>query len=194
MLYSLTGTVRRLTIPQAVVDVNGVGYLVSVPHPVWQKLENGTRATLTIYMYVREDRSELYGFLRPEERSLFSELLNISGIGPKLALELRGVPMQLLMRAVQMSDSALLTSIKGIGKKTAEKLLVDLKSLLEKHPEWASPHSASDDAGPAAFDSDAIAALTSLGYDQNTVLDALKRVPARLKKTEERVAAALRSL
>lgn len=194
MLYSLTGTVRRLTIPQAVLDVNGVGYLVSVPHPVWQKLEDGSRPTLTIYTYVREDRLDLYGFLRPEERSLFTELLNISGIGPKLALELCSIPMQVLIRAVQRSDSATLTSIKGIGKKTAEKLLVDLKSLLEKHPEWASAHTSAGDKSLAAFDSDAIAALTSLGYDQNTVLDALKRIPARVQKTEERVAAALRSL
>lgn len=194
MLYSLTGAARRLGVPQVTVDVAGVGYLVSVPHPTWEKLKDGTRATLTIYTYVREDRLDLYGFLRPEERSLFSALLNISGIGPRLALELCGVPMQVLIRAVQSSDSATLTGIKGIGKKTAEKLLVDLKSLLEKHPEWMTAYPRSSESSLATLDVDAIAALTSLGYDQNTVLDALKRVPATLKKPEERVSAALRGL
>lgn len=194
MLYALTGTVRRLEIPQLTIDVAGVGYLVSVPNPVWNALTDGTRRTLTVCTYIREDRLDLYGFLRAEERSLFSALLNISGIGPKLALELCSIPMQILVRAVQMGDSGTLTGIKGIGKKTAEKLLVDLTSLLEKHPEWLSAPSGAPGASPAAFDSDAIAALTLLGYDQSTALDALKRVPATVKRTEERVVAALRSL
>ena len=194
MIYALTGTVAKLTVPQVAVDVSGVAYLASVPYPVWDSLTEGSTATLIIFTLVREDRLDLFGFRRAEERSLFIELLNISGIGPKTALELCSIPMQILSRAVQMDDAASLQNIKGIGRKTAEKLLVDLKSLMEKHPEWMSARPGESSSGPASFDSDAIAALISLGYDQMTVVDALKRVPAGLKKTEERVAAALRSL
>ena len=194
MFYALTGTVRKLPLPQLAVDVAGVAYLVSVPHPVWDSLKDGAEGTLMIHTYVREDRLDLFGFLRPEERSLFVELLNISGIGPKIALELCSIPLPMLLAAAEMDDSVQLTKIKGIGKKTAEKLLVDLKSLVEKHPEWRTMQGTNLQDRHATFDADAIAALVSLGYDQGTVLDALKRLPGSLKKTEERVAAALRSL
>ncbi len=194
MFYALTGTVRKLPLPQLAVDVAGVAYLVSVPHPVWDTLKESAQATLMIHTYVREDRLDLFGFLRPEERSLFVELLNISGIGPKIALELCSIPLPMLLAAAEMDDSVQLTKIKGIGKKTAEKLLVDLKSLIEKHPEWRTMQGTNLQDRHATFDVDAIAALVSLGYDQGTVLDALKRLPGSLKKTEERVAAALRSL
>ncbi len=194
MFYALTGTVRKLPLPQLAVDVAGVAYLVSVPHPVWDALKDGVQGTLMIHTYVREDRLDLFGFLRPEERSLFVELLNISGIGPKIALELCSIPLPMLLAAAEMDDSVQLTKIKGIGKKTAEKLLVDLKSLVEKHPEWRTMQGTNLQDRHATFDADAIAALVSLGYDQGTVLDALKRLPGSLKKTEERVAAALRSL
>lgn len=194
MIYALTGTVRKLPIPQAAVDVAGVSYLLSCPHPVWDGLREGAEATLIVYTFVREDRLELFGFASAEERSLFLELLNISGIGPKIALELCAIPMAMLARAAQSDDSGSLTAIKGIGRKTAEKLLVDLKSLFEKHPEWSALRPMHGQEVSASFDSDAVAALTSLGYDQHTVLGALKRLPVSLKKTEERVAAALRSL
>lgn len=192
MIYALTGTVHKLDIPQISVNVSGVSYLVTVPYPLWDNLREGAEATVTIYTHVREDRLDLFGFANAADRSLFVELLNLSGIGPKTALELCSLPQGMLMGAVQEEDVAALTEIKGIGKKTAEKLLVDLKSLLEKHPEWIVLPTKGEK--PAAFDSDAISALTSLGYDQATVVDALKRVPPTLKKTEERVAAALRSL
>lgn len=194
MIYSLTGTVHKLPVPQLAVDVSGVSYLVAVPHPVWDSLQDKREATLITYTFLREDRLELFGFSTKEERSLFAELLNISGIGPKIALELCAISMSMLQRMAHTDDVTSLTSIKGIGRKTAEKLLVDLKSLFEKHPEWATLEAKNALERPASFDADAIAALTSLGYDQHTVLNALKRLPATVKKTEERVAAALRSL
>ncbi len=195
MIYALTGTVRKLPLPQVAIDVAGVAYLASVPHPVWDELKDGAEDTLIVFTYVREDRLELFGFRNPEQRSLFTELLNISGIGPKIALELCSIPLSILLRAAETDDSGMLTNIKGIGRKTAEKLLVDLTSLFEKHPEWTlQMHRTQKQEHSASFDADAIAALTSLGYDHGTVLSALKRLPGTLKKTEERVAAALRSL
>ncbi len=193
MLYALTGIVQKLDMPHVAVNVSGVSYLASVPHPVWDSLRNGETSTLIIFTFVREDRLELFGFKSGNDRSLFVSLLSISGIGPKLALELCSIPREMLVSAAEQENAGILTNIKGVGRKTAEKLLVDLKSLFEKHPEWATQLSAPGEK-LAAFDSDAIAALTSLGYDQSSVLDSLKKIPAKLKRTEDRVAAALRSL
>lgn len=193
MIYALTGTVRKLDIPHVAVDVSGVSYLTAVPHPVWDTLQNGETTTLVIFTFVREDRLELFGFRTAADRQFFAALLNLSGIGPKLALELSSIPRSMLVSAAEEEDAGVLSSIKGVGKKTAEKLLVDLRSMFEKHPEWAALTETTGEK-PAAFDADAIAALTSLGYDQSSALDALKKIPAKLKRTEDRVAAALRSL
>ncbi|MBP7114081.1 MAG: Holliday junction branch migration protein RuvA [Candidatus Peribacteraceae bacterium] len=193
MLYALTGTVQKLEIPHIAVDVSGVSYLASVPHPVWDSLQNGEVTTLIIYTLVREDRLDLFGFRNASDRQFFIALLNLSGIGPKLALELSSIPREMLVEAAEKEDATILSSIKGVGRKTAEKLLVDLKSMFEKHPEWASLVSTPGETR-ANFDGDAIAALVSLGYDQHSVLDALKKIPTKLKRTEDRVAAALRSL
>jgi len=193
MLYALTGTVQKLDLPHVAVDISGVSYLASVPHPVWDSLQNGETTTLIVYTLVREDRLDLFGFKTSADRAFFIALLNLSGIGPKLALELSSIPREMLVEAAEKEDAGILSNIKGVGRKTAEKLLVDLTSMFEKHPEWTTLVSAPGEKR-AAFDSDAIAALVSLGYDQPSVLDALKKIPTKLKRTEDRVAAALRSL
>ncbi len=193
MLYALTGTIKKLDIPFVAVDVSGVSYLASVPHPVWDSLQNGERSTLIIFTLVREDRLDLFGFTSASDRAFFVALLNLSGIGPKLALELCSIPREMLVSSVEQEDAGILSNIKGVGRKTAEKLLVDLSSMFEKHPEWATLGAVPGEKR-AAFDADAIAALTSLGYDQSSVLDALKKIPVKLERTEDRVAAALRSL
>jgi holliday junction DNA helicase RuvA len=193
MIHSLSGTVRRLSIPQLSIDVNGVGYLVTVPHPLWDTLFDGSKATIVVHTYVREDRLELFGFTDNAERLLFMDLIGISGIGPKTALEICSIPRSVLVNAVMSGEAGSLTQIKGIGKKTAEKLLVDLKALFEKHPDRLMGHDDAKDA-PASFDRDAIAALVGLGYDQATIVKALKKIPAKITRTEDRVTAVLRSL
>lgn len=193
MLYALTGTIQKLDIPHVAVDVSGVSYLAAVPHPVWDSLQSAETTTLIVYTLVREDRLDLFGFRNANDRAFFIALLNLSGIGPKLALELSSIPREMLVEAAEKEDAGILSSIKGVGRKTAEKLLVDLKSMFEKHPEWAALISSPGESR-ANFDSDAIAALVSLGYDQPSALDALKKIPTKLKRTEDRVAAALRSL
>jgi len=194
MLYTLTGIVAKLDLPQIAIDVGGVGYLVTVPYPLWDGLEQGAKTTITIYTHVREDRLDLFGFTDKDERSLFVCLLSLTGIGPKIALELCSIQRHLLLTAVEEGDVATLTGIKGIGKKTAEKLLVDLKSLVEKHPQWHRESEVGRGKKSPSMDTDAIAALTSLGYDLATVVEALKNIPTHAKTSEERVAAALRSL
>ncbi len=189
MIAHLRGAVHKMDLGEVTVDVAGVGYKVSVPLDVWEKLEEGANRMLWISTYVREDRFDLYGFADAAGKRMFEEFLKLPGVGPKTALELCAVPRSLFAQAIRSDDHRLLSSIKGIGKKTAEKLLVELKSLDEKRPGMFA------DAGTrGSFDQDAISALTALGYDQQTVMHALKELSPALASTEERVAAALRSL
>lgn len=193
MIAHLRGTVHKLDPGEATVDIGGVGYRVCVPLDVWDALTEGEQHMLWIVSYIREDRFDLYGFSDRSGRTLFEEFLKLPGVGPKLALELCAVPRTLLQQAVIENDPALLQGIKGIGRKTAEKLLLELRSLQEKLPDILMV------AGTAVstrseFDKDAIAALTALGYDAQTVLHTLKELPSDLTSTEDRVAAALRAL
>lgn len=174
------------------MDSAGVGYHVFVPLDVWDRLKEGTEAELKISSYIREDAFDLYGFLDRGTKMLFEKCIAMSGVGPKLGLELCAVPRSMIMQAIGTQDPSLLTSIKGIGKKTAEKLLLDLKSLAEKQPEMFGDAIA--EKGSAQFDQDAVDALKNLGYDTQTVLQVISNLPDDMKTTEERVEAALRSL
>ncbi|MDO8649069.1 MAG: Holliday junction branch migration protein RuvA [Candidatus Peregrinibacteria bacterium] len=192
MISHLRGTVHKLDPGEVSVDVAGVGYRVTVPVDVWDALREGEPNMVWVSTYVREDRLELFGFLDRAGRTLFEELIKQQGIGPRLGLELCAVPRSILLNTVNTQDPAALMSIKGIGKRTAEKLLLELKSLVEKKPDIFG----SRETLPMRneFDQDAIAALSQLGYDASTIMRALRELPATLTTTEERVAAALRGL
>jgi len=194
MISLLRGTVRKNGSNVLTVDVQGVGYSVSVPLDVWEDLKEGEECELQITTFVREDRFDLFGFADSASKILFKEAINLPGIGPKTALELCSVPRHMLLTAIDEQDVKLLSSIKGIGKKTAEKLLVDLKALTEKQPEVFAKERTEKKDQKAHFDHDAIDALTALGYPASTALRALKDLPEECKTSEERVAAALRSL
>ncbi len=192
MIAHLRGIVHRLKQEEVSIDVGGVGYRVFVPISVWDSLKEDEETELRITTYVREDRMDLFGFVEENDRILFERFIAMSGIGPRLALELCAVPKSMLMQAIGSQEPKLLTSVKGIGKKTAEKLLVDLKSLAEKQPEIFG--ASSQQLGAGGIDQDAVDALKNLGYDTSTILNAIKDLPQDLETTEERVAAALRSL
>ncbi|MBT4367002.1 Holliday junction branch migration protein RuvA [Candidatus Peregrinibacteria bacterium] len=191
MISHLHGTVKKLKPGVLSVDVSNVGYLLNVPLDVWDGSTDEIDATFFVYTYVREDRLELFGFIDWSSRMLFAHLVKMSGIGPSLALELCSVPRNMLGKAISEQDCELLTSIKGIGKKRAEKLLLELKSLLELIP--GAFTDSNKDLG-AQYDKDAMDALKVLGYDSSTIISALKEISPDLKSTEERVTAALRSL
>ena len=193
MIAHVSGTIHRLKTEEVSVDVNGVGYRVFVPMNVWDTLKEGAKAQLFISTQVREDRLDLFGFLEDRERILFDRFIAMNGIGPKLALELSAVPKSLLMQAIGAQEPKLLTTIKGIGKKTAEKLLLDLKSLAESQPEIFGTEIPSTSSS-GSFDSDAVEALKNLGYDTTTIMHALKNLPQELTSTEERITAVLRTL
>lgn len=175
------------------MDVQGVGYRVLTPVSVWESLPDGAEATVHVSTYVREDRFDLFGFADAGGRALFEALIECSGIGPKTGLELCDVPRALLLQAIAEDDPGILKNVKGVGKKTAEKLLLELKDLSEKDPGLLAAPAEMRALGPH-LDRDAIAVLVQLGYTQEIVMETLKALPRDLKTTEDRVTAALRSL
>ena len=193
MIASLTGIIHRHLPGELTVDVHGVGYRVSTPTEVWEKLEQGKEAQLHISTYIREDRLDLFGFEDRNGLILFESFIDMQGVGPRTALELCNVPRSLLIQAVTQEDPSILMHIKGIGKKTAEKLLLDLTSLAEKLPSLFSIAGQSSKVANQ-YDNDAIEALRTLGYDTSTIMKALQNLPADLTSTEERVSQALRTL
>ncbi len=193
MISSLHGTVKKHCGGEVTVDVHDVGYRVTTPANVWERIEDGATVRLWISTYVREDRLSLFGFLEENMRTLFEKLLERPGIGPRLALELCGCPAHLLSQAIG-GDTEILQMVKGVGKKSAEKLAIELKSLASKHPElFVNPHGTIEQYSSVGED-DAVAALKGLGYDPPTILQVLAKLPKNLRTPEERITAALRSL
>jgi Holliday junction DNA helicase RuvA len=166
-----------------VVDVGGVGYDVHVPLSTFYEIgETGAEVALRVYLHVREDALQLYGFLTELERQLFERLIGIGGIGPKLAIAvLSGMETADLVAAVQRADVARLVGIPGIGKKTAERIVLELKDRLSH---LAPPVTAGRDAPPPAGDrlrADLLSALQNLGYHRP---QAERAVDAMLKNGE----------
>jgi holliday junction DNA helicase RuvA len=172
MIGRITGTLAEKSPPQLLIDCNGVGYEVDVPMSTFYNLPVvGERVTLLTHLVVREDAQLLYGFLSAAERATFRELLKISGIGPRTALAvLSGLSVTELAQAVAQQQAARLQKVPGIGKKTAERLLLELKGKLA--PDLASPATAASDA-----QADIVQALVALGYSEREAGTALKALP-----------------
>jgi Holliday junction DNA helicase RuvA len=177
------------------VDVGGVGYLVQVPLSTYAALgELHTEVTLLIHTHVREDALALYGFVSAREKHFFEMLLSASGVGPTLALKiLSGMSVEELVPAIRGSDLVRLTKIPGVGRKTAERMVVELKDRLEVVAIEAERPAA---ASPAGIEADVISALVNLGYDVRAAEDAVgeaKRT-AGTANFEKLLRAALQSL
>jgi Holliday junction DNA helicase RuvA len=173
MIGRLTGTLAEKSPPQLLVDCHGVGYEVDVPMSTFYNLPAiGERLTLLTHLVVREDAQLLYGFLTAGERATFRELLRISGIGPRTALAvLSGLSVAELAQAVAQQQATRLTKVPGIGKKTAERLLLELKGRLA--PELGTATTPASDA-----QADIVQALIALGYHEREAAAALKALPA----------------
>ena len=186
MIGRLTGKLLAKTPPQVLLEVAGVGYEVEVPMSTFFGLPaTGDAVTLHTHLVVREDAHILYGFASLEERAAFRKLIRISGVGARTALSvLSGLSVAELAQAVTLQDSARLTKVPGIGKKTAERLLLELKGKLA-------------DALPAdsksAGGNDVLNALVGLGYSEKEALAAVKGLPPGLAVTEG-IRAALKAL
>jgi len=162
MIAHLRGRLLAKHPNQAVVDIGGVGYEVAISVPTFSDLPAvGSEVALHIHTHVREDLLALYGFLRPAEKQLFEKLIAVNGIGPKLAITvLSGMPADELGGAIRGNDVARLTRIPGIGKKTAERLVLELR---DKLPILAAGEIQVAQAGTAVED-DVLSALVNLGY------------------------------
>jgi Holliday junction DNA helicase RuvA len=164
MIGQLRGRLAEKRPNQVLVDVGGVGYIVAVPLSTYAALgELHTEVTLLIHTHVREDAFSLYGFISSREKHLFEMLLSASGVGPSLALKiLSGMSVEELVPAIRGSDLGRLTKIPGVGRKTAERMVVELKDKLETVAIEAPRPAASS---PAGIEADVISALVNLGYD-----------------------------
>jgi Holliday junction DNA helicase RuvA len=173
VIAHLTGRVLNKDLQRIVVDVQGVGYEVHVPLSTFYAVgEPGAAVALHIHTHVREDALQLFGFSTPLEQQVFERLIGISGIGPKLAMSvLSGIEPADLVRAVRGGDVARLTAIPGVGRKTAERMVVELKDRFAKFADDASgPAAAPDTRG------DLLSALANLGYPRPAAEKAVDKV------------------
>ena len=178
MIASLRGTIQRKTSDTVIIDVAGVGYMVSIPVSTLGVIPGaGEEVSLHVYTHLREDSLSLFGFATELEKDLFQMLLCVSGIGPKLALSvLSGLSVQDLLEAIGSSDDARLCAIPGIGKKTAGRLCLELKDKVQ-HLAPAGLLSVGGGAiRPAGPLDDAVSALVNLGYKRQLAEDTVKRV------------------
>jgi Holliday junction DNA helicase RuvA len=171
MIAHLRGRLISKHPNQAIVEAGGVGYDVVITVPTFSELPSaGAEVALHIHTHVREDALALYGFLRPEEKQLFEKLITVSGIGPKLAITiLSGMAAAEMVGAIRGNDFARLTKIPGIGRKTAERMCVELRDKLEGFgaPQAVVTHS--------AIEEDVISALSNLGYQRGLAEKAVER-------------------
>ncbi len=175
MIAHLSGTLLEKNVQRIVVDVGGVGYDVAVPLSTFYTVgEPGARVALRIHTHVREDALQLFGFLTALEQTLFERLISISGIGPKVALAvLSGIEPEQLVRAIRSGDVARLVKIPGVGKKTAERLVVELK---DRMPEVAAAEPQAAAESGDELRSDLLSALGNLGYQKANVEKTVDKV------------------
>ncbi len=182
MIGRLTGVVGEKAPPQILIDCHGVGYEVWVPMSTFYHLPAvGETASLLTHFVVREDAQILFGFLSASEREAFRQLIKISGVGPRTALGiLSGLSVADLAKAIQEQEAHFLVKIPGIGKKTAERLLLELKGKLELLSEPALL----DPMGQGGEHADVLQALVALGYSEKEAKLALKNLPSALSVSE----------
>lgn len=184
MIGYLEGTVRTLTHNRAVILVSGVGYRVACTKNYISRLSIGEATSLHIYTSVREDALDLFGFSEESELIFFELLLSVSGIGPKSALAILDMaPVETLRAAISGGNAAYLTTVSGIGKKTAEKIVLELRDKVGV----VAAQSFSDDG-------DTLEALKTLGYSPAETREVLKLIPQNITSSSARVREALRLL
>lgn len=183
MIARLAGTLLEKHLQRLIIDVGGVGYEVLVPLSTFYAAgDPGAAVTLRIHTHVREEALQLYGFATALELALFERLIGVSGIGPKLALAvLSGIEPQALIAAVRNNDLARLTRIPGVGKKTAERMVVDLR---DRMPEDVGAPALAASEEPGGVRSDILSALTNLGYQRHAVEKTVDAVIRRAPEPE----------
>lgn len=168
MIAFLHGTLAEKTPSTVILDVHGVGYAVFIPLSTYDRLPaTGGRCRLLIYHHIREDAQVLFGFVQPEEKKMFERLIAVNGVGPKLALSvLSGLTVSELSQAIAESNLKRISSVHGVGKKTAERIVVELRDKIDPLEAFAGRTAGGGDARNAML-RDTILALGSLGFPQD---------------------------
>ncbi len=194
MIASIRGTLLSTGTDSVVVEAHGVGYLIFAPTTTIQSLGVlGSEVLLHTHLHVREDAMVLYGFEAPEQRTFFETLINVSGVGPRMALGLlSAMPLDQLQHAIASENAALLSQVPGVGKKTAARLILELKGKLDQAK--VAPALTNITPIGVALNGELIEVLTSLGYSQLEAQSAVASLPTDAPADlEERLRLALRS-
>jgi Holliday junction DNA helicase RuvA len=185
MIASLTGTVRAVRETSLILEVGGIGYKVAVLKELLGRTREDAELSLMTHLAVREDALDLYGFAHEEELTLFEQLLTVSGIGPKSALSVLDIAsVETLRSAISAGNAAYLTNVSGIGKKTAEKIVLELRDKVGRGAPLPS----------LKGDEEALEAMRSLGYSAAEARDVLRMVPPEVEGGSARLKEALKLL
>jgi Holliday junction DNA helicase RuvA len=196
MIGRLKGIIVDKNAPQIIIDINGLGYEVETPLSTFCRLRLGETEVLWTHLVVREDAQLLYGFSEKEERALFRLLLKISGVGPKLALALlSGMEPNAFLRCIESEDISTLTKIPGVGKKTAERLMIELRDRIKDlMPHSATPSERLTLTSPLSPVAEAEQALMALGYKPLEAQKAVALVKNQHDDTAGLIRAALKAM
>jgi Holliday junction DNA helicase RuvA len=172
MIAKLRGKIDTLKPTELTLDVNGVGYHLFIPITTYEELLNMAEASLHVFTYIREDQMKLFGFHDEGMKELFAILLNVSGIGPSMAISIiSGISAGRLVESVKMEDTSSLVKIPGIGKAKAEKLVFELKRKVKKLETFSA-----GEEKPAPASSDAVDALITLGFDEKRSTSTVSKI------------------
>ena len=196
MIGRLQGVLLRKEPPALMLDVGGVGYELEAPMTTFYELPAvGERVTLYTHLVVREDAHLLYGFVREAQRRLFRELLKVNGVGPRVALAvLSGLSDEEFSRCVAEEDIARLTKVPGIGRKTAERLVIEMRDKLPKDIPMPASTTTAGPVAPGDPVSEAVSALVALGYKPNEASRAVRSASTKGLSAEEIIRQALKGM
>lgn len=187
MIGKLTGKIDLIRNNYVILNVGGVGYKIQMNEVSLGRLAGSNEAELFIFTHVREDQLALFGFLTLEELEMFELLDSVSGVGPKAALGILNIAEpRTIKSAILNKDSSILTRVSGVGKKTAERVILDLQNKVEDLPD--------SEKKEASGQQDVIEALMSMGYSVSEARDAVKTVPTDVKDISEKIKLALKSI
>lgn len=176
MIAHLQGKIIKKTDRGIILEAGNVGYFVHLPITLLTEKNENSQEAFFIHTHVREDALDLYGFSTFEQLTFFKKLIGISGIGPKTALDILGVPQEKIKEAIINEDLEFIRTVHGIGPKTAKRIILELKGTIadeERIP------------GRLSTNNDVIEALSKLGYQKNQIIQTLERLPAEIKEPEE---------
>ncbi len=195
MIGMLRGMIISKQAPELLLDINGIGYEISAPMTTFYELpEVGHEVILHTHLVVREDAHLLYGFIDLKTRNLFRTLIKVNGVGPKLALTLlSGMDANTFVQCIQQGNTAVLVSIPGIGKKTAERLVIETRDALKQYSTIDTIEHTHSTTSNQEIE-DAISALISLGYKPNDAKIAISRLDPTINSSEEFIRQALQQM